>query len=259
VLLDWTKLLGLAQQEKNFVRWYAMLREIAAGESDMELLRHEFEQDWMGMCVSDWCKLDDVSAWWLTTESPAAQLLTKLDKQTSNMRSMAGKESLPSWGATQAQAACAGRWSGRFAAVPDHLGIAAETGAWSYHAAHPMLGSPYSTALARLLARLIDMAELFSGAGKCRLDAASPADYEGVSVVHTARGLLMHHVLLEDERVKDYVIVAPTEWNFHPDGALVRDLMGLEEHDAERLKHIAHIMALSLDPCVGYEVEVRHA
>ena len=60
-------------------------------------------------------------------------------------------------------------------------------------------------------------------------------------------------------KVTDYVIVAPTEWNFHPDGAFAQDMRGLEERDAERLQQLAHIEALSLDPCVAYEVEMRNA
>jgi len=92
-----------------------------------------------------------------------------------------------------------------------------------------------------------------------RLDLASPAAGEGIAVVRTARGVLMHHLCLAADKVTDYVIVAPTEWNFHPAGAYTRDMLGLVERDAERLTQLAHIGALSLDPCVPYEIEVRYA
>jgi uptake hydrogenase large subunit len=59
--------------------------------------------------------------------------------------------------------------------------------------------------------------------------------------------------------VADYVIVAPTEWNFHPNGAFANDLRGVVGQDAGDLRLLAHIEALSLDPCVAYEIEVRHA
>lgn len=256
-LLDWPKLLGLPQQEKNFVKWYAMLREIAAGDAGMADLRLEFERDWLGMPLSDWRVLGDVQAWWRTTQSPAAQLLAKLEEQASAAWNKS--ELLPAWTAVQAQAACAGRWNAAFAAAPDRQGVAAETGAWSYHAAHPLLRGNSPASLMRLLARLIDTAELLDGSGVSRLDAISPAAGEGLAVVRTARGLLMHHVQMEAERVKDYVNVAPTEWNFHSGGAYAQDMSELEEHDMERLKHRAHIMALSLDPCVAYEIEVQRA
>jgi Ni,Fe-hydrogenase I large subunit len=66
-------------------------------------------------------------------------------------------------------------------------------------------------------------------------------------------------VSIEADLVSDYVIVAPTEWNFHPDGAYTQDMRGLKERDAERLLRLAHISALSLDPCVDYEIKVSHA
>jgi Ni,Fe-hydrogenase I large subunit len=143
------------------------------------------------------------------------------------------------------------------------MGRAAETGAWSYFPNDPLLrdlrqqGRP--KALVRLVARILDVIEMASGNAAARLDGASPAPGEGVAVVRTARGTLMHHVRIADELVADYAIVAPTEWNFHPDGAFAQDLRGLDEHDAGRLTQLAHIEALSLDPCVPFRIEVHHA
>ena len=140
---------------------------------------------------------------------------------------------------------------------------AAETGAWAYYAESPLLRDVWrqsrSKALVRLLARLCDVVEMANGSAAPRLDVASPAAGAGIAVVRTARGLLMHHVNLAAAKVADYAIVAPTEWNFHPAGAFAQDLRGVAEQDAERLQQLAHIEALSLDPCVAYEIEIRHA
>ena len=78
----------------------------------------------------------------------------------------------------------------------------------------------------------------------------------GIAAVQTARGLLLHAVRLEDERVADYRIVAPTDWNFHPDGALARGLLGLEVEDATTLVQRAGLAVLALDPCVAFRIEV---
>jgi hypothetical protein len=255
MLLDWPKALGLPQQEKLFVPWHAMLRRVASGDADTIVLRQEFERDWLGMTLPDWRELDDVRAWWRERGSPAAQLLAALDEQAGGMRNTL----LPAWSAAQAQTACAGRWSTAFAAAPDDRGGAAETGAWSYHADHRMLHARYSNASMRLLARLIDMVELLDENAAPRLDAIAPAAGEGIAVVRTARGLLMHRVRLEAERVTEYSIVAPTEWNFHSGGAFVQDMIGLEARDESSLRRHAQIAALSLDPCVAFEIEVRHA
>jgi Ni,Fe-hydrogenase I large subunit len=69
----------------------------------------------------------------------------------------------------------------------------------------------------------------------------------------------MHHVHIVDTRVAEYVIVAPTEWNFHEDGAFAQDMRGLVEKDESELRLLAQISALSLDPCVAYEVEIHNA
>ena len=64
---------------------------------------------------------------------------------------------------------------------------------------------------------------------------------------------------VRDERVVDYQIVAPTEWNFHPDGALPRGLAGLEVDDEPRLLRAARLAVHALDPCVASRIEVGHA
>ena len=74
--------------------------------------------------------------------------------------------------------------------------------------------------------------------------------------MQTARGLLLHHARIDDDRVEDYRIVAPTDWNFHPDGALARGLVGLEADDATAVAQRAGLAALALDPCVAFRIEV---
>lgn len=77
----------------------------------------------------------------------------------------------------------------------------------------------------------------------------------GRSLVETARGLLMHEVELDGERIADYKIVAPTEWNFHPKGALATYLMGQPAGDRGELeRRLARIVA-ALDPCVPWTLE----
>jgi Ni,Fe-hydrogenase I large subunit len=65
----------------------------------------------------------------------------------------------------------------------------------------------------------------------------------------------MHEIVLDGDRIADYLIVAPTEWNFHPQGALVDRLVGQGTADRDALRqHVAHIVA-ALDPCVPWELE----
>ena len=71
--------------------------------------------------------------------------------------------------------------------------------------------------------------------------------------------MLLHYVSLEAERVANYMTVAPTEWNFHPAGALASSLTGLKESDAGKLMETVKYVVLSLDPCVEYGIELNHA
>ena len=75
--------------------------------------------------------------------------------------------------------------------------------------------------------------------------------------VETARGMLLHLLQLDADSIARYVIVAPTEWNFHPAGACVEGLRGLESRDHYRLRKKAELMVASLDPCIAWQVDVE--
>jgi len=117
----------------------------------------------------------------------------------------------------------------------------------------------------RITARLVELARWLVELG--RVDAApSPrvlsaplGNGEGLAAVDTARGLLLHRARLVDQRVADYQIVAPTEWNFHPRGALATGLVGLEGADDVQLLGAARIAVHALDPCVAFRIEASHA
>jgi Ni,Fe-hydrogenase I large subunit len=69
--------------------------------------------------------------------------------------------------------------------------------------------------------------------------------------------LLLHVVRLRQGKVAEYRIVAPTEWNFHPDGPLAQALSGLAP--GADLAVRAQLVAQSLDPCVAFGIEVCDA
>ncbi|MGA7809902.1 nickel-dependent hydrogenase large subunit, partial [Bradyrhizobium sp.] len=84
------------------------------------------------------------------------------------------------------------------------------------------------------------------------------AEGSGAAAVETARGRLYHHVDLgADGRVRRFQYLAPTEWNFHPRGALARMLRGsvLELGGGGRAG-VEQLIA-AFDPCVGCAVTVR--
>ena len=68
------------------------------------------------------------------------------------------------------------------------------------------------------------------------IDSFARGEGEGVAAVQTARGLLLHRARIAEGRVAAYRIVAPTEWNFHPEGPLARGLAGMIADDEPALE-----------------------
>jgi hypothetical protein len=157
-----------------------------------------------------------------------------------------------------------------FARAPNWAGRPVETGALSRMREQPLVAALIArdgcSASTRIAARLAELAHLLEQLRSAAADASTwtrawPLGAgAGLAAVQTARGLLLHYTHLDGDRVDDYRIVAPTDWNFHPDGALARGLLGTEAEDETALTARAGLAVLALDPCVGFRVEVtRHA
>lgn len=266
LLLDWPELLGLASRQADFVRWHGMLRSVAAGQGDINAMRAEFEIRWLGLPAVEWlalASLDELQAWWRASDSPAARLLAALDQLDSEAGQECGIAVLPAWTAAQTLQACGDNLDADFAAQPQYRGAPAETGALGDDAQTPLLSDVLrqrpSRLLARVLARVHDAVRIAGEGYHKRLDSTQAGDGAGLAVARTARGLLLHRARLAAGRVRDYWIVAPTEWNFHPRGAMAAGLQGLRVDDKDKLARLAGLHVLSLDPCVEYAVEIVYA
>jgi len=158
-----------------------------------------------------------------------------------------------------------------FERTPTWEGVPVETGALARTSAHPLVAAfrarDGNTVPARMVARLTELAMLvggLSGAGAQGedarwVDAVALAPGEGLAAVQTARSLLLHRASVADAHVTGYQIVAPTEWNFHPGGPLVRGLEGAGALDEAALVRHALLAVQALDPCVRCQVEVASA
>lgn len=111
---------------------------------------------------------------------------------------------------------------------------------------------------ARVRARAGELADHLAGrtTGMGRVSAANAGPGTGRSVVETARGPLMHEIALDGSRIGRYTIVAPTEWNFHPRGALAVELGALAQGSTAHpvVLEMARHWTLALDPCVRWAV-----
>jgi hypothetical protein len=151
-----------------------------------------------------------------------------------------------------------------FEREPLWRGAPAETGAIARLAGSAALdafvGDARNCALVRCAARLVELAALAVDESRAVSGGLPLAPGAGMGWVETARGLLVHRVALgTDGSVLAYRIVAPTEWNFHPEGALPRGLTGAAFGDCAAAERGARWLVQSLDPCVAAHVEVGHA
>ena len=141
-----------------------------------------------------------------------------------------------------------------FAQHPTWLGQAAETGAWT-RLRHRQQQTWHS-AWTRMSARWLELVELVAADPQPPARGGAPLLANGAMALGTgqalawcemARGLLLHWVQLDSAgAVQDYRVLAPTEWNFHPQGALARAVAALSPVAAAT----ARTLAAAYDPCV---------
>ncbi len=121
--------------------------------------------------------------------------------------------------------------------------------------------------LARLTACLIELAEIpermlslaDSLAKENRTVQASAAQQDkgtGLGFAEAARGRLIHAANIEGGVIQGYRILAPTEWNFHPDGAAAKGLASIASAAPGRREALARLFITAIDPCVGYELRL---
>lgn len=144
-----------------------------------------------------------------------------------------------------------------FALLPLWQGDAAETGCWTRRAL-PAAARRESSALGRWLARLAELLHLARPGPWLRFGALRLKDGQAVAWTEMSRGLLLHWVQLQGEgagaAVQGCRVLAPTEWNFHPQGTLAKWLA----QPGRTPRQVAAAVA-ALDPCVEVDVHPQEA
>lgn len=276
LMVDWPERLGLPAARTSFALWHKRLA--TATESNAEQLARELDGFVTKELLAglDTVRLDQVDPEWLASGdgqglagSVGALLQALLHAAWCHD---AGKATAPLLPPMTAAAMCEKMGTGlddAFVRGPALAGIAHETGAVARQQVRPLVAGLLQTGhriAARVAARTVELSELVHGLRAPQrliegrwLDAAPLGPGAGLAAVETARGLLLHAIWLAGARVERYIIVAPTEWNFHRRGAYVAELNEVAADSLEALRQRAEALALALDPCVGHTVIVRHA
>ena len=113
-----------------------------------------------------------------------------------------------------------------------------------------------------------------SGAGWLSFGSLRTGPRQGMAWVEMARGLLVHQVEIDQPagdapaRVAACRVLAPTEWNFHPQGVVAQYIAGLNATEpAATVERRVRLLMAAFDPCVPFDVthtlrtgqEVQHA
>lgn len=126
---------------------------------------------------------------------------------------------------------------------------------------------------ARLAARLVEASKLpgqIAGGLAALRDVADGSEVPRCEVfrdenggrcatafAEAARGRLEHRIVLNDDRIADYDITAPTSIHFAKSGIAARSLSALAASRREDLAVQADLLVRAIDPCVGYDVRFR--
>jgi len=159
-----------------------------------------------------------------------------------------------------------------FSRMPCWQGRCFETTLLNRQLSQPLIAdlrSRYGNGLiVRILARLLEIALIPSQLKQLSMRITAPSalsalsamtaanDGLGLSQIQAARGLLIHRLELRQGRVYDYRLVAPTEWNFHPDGVVVQSLKQLQAESLTDLRRQAELLINAIDPCVQYALNL---
>ncbi len=238
-------------------------RDADARDTRLWLQRHL-----LGMPAADWLRgWEGAPGWWADWSATSHGWLPALVRSARSAADwpVAAAEPLHvhAGSVSLRQLAACLRESPGYTRQPRWQDDCAETGTWTrlHEAARALPATPWQ----RLGARVAELVRLSlpdepgrSGSGWLAFGALQIAPGEGLAWVEMARGLLVHHAGLDgDGRVAAYRVLAPTEWNFHAEGAVATALETLRPaHGAFAQHRIAALMA-AYDPCVRFELETQ--
>jgi uptake hydrogenase large subunit len=228
-----------------------------------------------GETLEDWALRRDAAelGYWARRNETLAQTLFEYLIQTGMADAGAAEVSpLPQMNASALQAVLLSNRSDAFIEQPEWGGRPCETTPLGRQARDPLILSVKERYGPGLLARLAAvLAELAKLPGKMRglADILAGLSREergpqrvngtGLGFAEAARGRLVHAIDIQRGVVHRYRILAPTEWNFHPAGAVAKGLASIAIAAPARREMLARLFITAASPCVGYELSLPDA
>ncbi|RUQ33935.1 MAG: hypothetical protein EKK68_02715 [Candidatus Competibacteraceae bacterium] len=215
-----------------------------------------------------WQERRDFAHWLDQAATPIATLLRQVQDCGLADFGRCATTPLPTFDPEQLAQRLAGDDGQMFCARPDWEGVVYETGALARQWDEPLIAALRADhgngLLTRWAARALEsralLAELREGLHTIVAQPGAAVDVTatgaGLGVVECARGRLAHWVALAAGQVSRYRILAPTEWNLHPDGPLFQGLIQARTGQDATIRHAATLLVTALDPCVGFDLTI---
>lgn len=291
LLLDWRPLFGqtpLVDSMRAFMNWPHRLREslfgsahaFQIGGADLRVdaatlnsLLIEYENWLKELLEQPICNWEYIETWsdlklWLkqAADCPSAKILQPLLERDWGTVGNTPIHILPELPSGLLAYELSNDQQGEFVRQPSWEGKPRETTSLTRQLWHPLLRDVQSRfgngLMTRLLARLLELVWNFNSicglaerltpvkAGSAQANQSSG---EGIAQVEAARGRLVHRVVQEQGNTVSWQILAPTEWNFHPQGVLAQSLKNLNGRALE-LETQVRCVINAVDPCVAYQL-----
>ncbi len=224
----------------------------------------------LGVDLANWSALTTTGLikWWRNSPSLAARTLREVEARGDARLGALTPVFLPVLDVGELEAKLGADDAADFIARPEWGGRPCETTPLARRCGHPLvvgIAKEFNFGLlTRLVARLVELAEIpgeiralrgadaRQGVAPTRTVAAGV----GIAQVEAARGRLVHRVELNAGAVHNYQILAPTEWNFHPEGVVRRGLEGGDAPGVDAARRKAEWWVRAVDPCVGHRLVI---
>lgn len=270
--LDWPGAIGTAPQPTRVRELLASRTQFAVDRAAARSWAAGTLQELVGSPVEPWIRELDpqpFARWLRAAPTALARLLAQLRPRLSGL----GRSQAPLFRGTDLGSLVRDvlprlQTDPDFHWRPDWNGQVFEMGPLARNRDQPLIqallaesGSPDSWL--RVVARVLELVQALQS-----LAAGQPAGpamawhrepREAVVALEMARGVLLHWARADGNGVAAYRIVAPTEWNFHPEGPARQGLLQLQRADEQQVRERVKLQVMALDPCVQYELEIADA
>ncbi len=225
------------------------------------------------MPAQQWASIDNIPAlldWSRKAPGVAANSVREIHDAGWAAQGRCRVAALPPIPAAAMQAILASDAANDFVRQPSWAAQPRETTSYTRQQRHPLvaaLDAEFGNGLlTRWVARLVELAQLPGRMRRIMRQQATATTSTresgpcaGLAQTEAARGRLYHFVETDGDRIRNYRILAPTEWNFHPRGVVAEALDHLSLPDLDERRFVAKLLVNAIDPCVACKVEYAHA